>query len=362
MSKDRGLFFKRGKWWIDYYFQGRRIRECVGPSKTLAREVRAKRLAQIAEQRFFPERVRRRITVAEWIDQQLEATEKTHRAQRHRRIHGAFWKRKLGKMRLDAVRPEDITAAIAEIRATRAPATGNRYLAFLKRVFTTAQESGLVDSNPVRGVEFAREPAGRILWLDDEREERVMEHLEPRDRALVQLAMNTGMRQGEQWRLRWPDVALWRSLFLADTKNGTSRWVPLNEAAKVALRWLEAHRDPHSDRVCPGSAYQAAHRFKIACKKAELDGYTWHVLRHTFASRLMLVGVPPKTVQELMGHKTIQQTMRYSHLAPSYLHEAVAKISGPEQTPFGHHGAHNERGQVLCLNQARKRTVEDSTT
>jgi site-specific recombinase XerD len=83
-----------------------------------------------------------------------------------------------------------------------------------------------------------------------------------------------------------------------------------------------------------------------ACKKAGLRMIGWHVLRHTFASHLAMRGVPLKAVQELLGHATIEMTMRYAHLAPTVKREAVAQLDLPASEGFGQlmgNGAHSVR-------------------
>ena len=72
--------------------------------------------------------------------------------------------------------------------------------------------------------------------------------------------------------------------------------------------------------------------FDLALKAAGIDGFTWHCLRHTFASRLVMAGVDIRTLAELMGHRTLQMTMRYAHLAPEHKAAAVAKLDNPTDT------------------------------
>src|SRR5262249_20254888 len=67
--------------------------------------------------------------------------------------------------------------------------------------------------------------------------------------------------------------------------------------------------------------------FEHAVREAEIVDFHWHDLRHTFASRLMMAGVDLRTVQELIGHKTITMTVRYSHLTPAHLQEAVDRLA-----------------------------------
>jgi integrase len=68
------------------------------------------------------------------------------------------------------------------------------------------------------------------------------------------------------------------------------------------------------------------HWFNQAVERAGLVDFTWYCLRHTFASRLVMAGVDIRTVAELMGHKTIQMTMRYAHLAPEHNLAAVESL------------------------------------
>jgi len=89
-----------------------------------------------------------------------------------------------------------------------------------------------------------------------------------------------------------------------------------------------------------GHGYKAGHALKTpkewfmaCCQKAGIQDFTWHCLRHTFASRLVMAGVPLRKVQELMGHKTIAMTCRYAHLAPEHLQDAVLKLDGWGQKP-----------------------------
>lgn len=290
MSKDRGLYLRNGKWVIRYAYQGRIVRETVGPSKTTARAALAKRKTQIAEGKYFPEREqRRKTTVQEWIERHLASTEHTHRDHRHRKILGAWWVAKLGSRTLDSIRPSDVEKAIAEIRASRATATANRYLAFLKRVFTQAQDNGLVERNPVRPVKLGREPAGRVRWLTAQEEEalagRRSKEISFEDFAAIRLAMNTGLRQGELWALRWNDVQDGAAT-VHRTKNGERRTVPLNEPANAALKALRGSRAPGDERVVRGDPTSTAKRFQRACAAAGLGAVRWHDLRHTFASSL----------------------------------------------------------------------------
>jgi integrase len=102
------------------------------------------------------------------------------------------------------------------------------------------------------------------------------------------------------------------------------RHLPLNASAMNALVELRA-RNGHSEFVC-GGIRGPRYWFEPAVAAAALKGFTWHCLRHTFASRLVMAGVGIRTVAELMGHKTLTVTMRYAHLAPDHQRAAVDRL------------------------------------
>ena len=115
------------------------------------------------------------------------------------------------------------------------------------------------------------------------------------------------------------------------SKNGKTRYVPLNTVALTAFDKLFACSNGQG-RVFvnmngePLKGYK--HWFGLAVRKAGITDFTWYCLRHTFASRLVMAGVDLRTVAVLMGHKTIQMTMRYAHLAPAHAAAAVQKLVG----------------------------------
>ena len=102
--------------------------------------------------------------------------------------------------------------------------------------------------------------------------------------------------------------------------NGEVRYVRLNSRVKAILSMLKPAAGPLHDVKNPRGW------FERAVKDSGLSDFHWHDLRHTFISRLVMAGVDLRTVQELAGHKTIQMTMRYAHLAPSHLATAVEKL------------------------------------
>jgi magnesium-transporting ATPase (P-type) len=237
----------------------------------------------------------------------------------------------------DSIAPQDLEehlSATAE-GSSWAPATVNRYRALISLVYRLGIESGKVKQNPARLVKHRQENNARIRWLSAEEEVRLRAAISatcPEHMPELDLALNTGLRLGELYGLEWENVNLARRvLTVPRAKNGEMRHVPLNGSALAAL----AEADKQSDGTGPvirnaegGALTGPRYWFEPAVKQAKLRSFSWHCLRHTFASRLVMAGVDLRTVQELMGHKSIQMTVRYSHLTPRHTLAAVEKLIG----------------------------------
>jgi integrase len=140
------------------------------------------------------------------------------------------------------------------------------------------------------------------------------------------------MRKGEQFTLTWDQVDFaTKTIYLDQTKNGSSRYIRLNTVALAAFTELR-QRLERLGRPPEGpifSVQNPSNWFDAAVARAGIEGVTWHTLRHTFASRLAMNGVNLKTIQVLLGHKTITMTARYAHLAARHLKAAVESIVPP---------------------------------
>jgi integrase len=162
---------------------------------------------------------------------------------------------------------------------------------------------------------------------------------EPEWWTMVLVALRTGLRRGELMALRWDDVDLVAGRLVVrhsttrdeegSPKSGRNREIPLSPETVAALK---AHRHLRAELVfCrhdgrPWRDHHLRPPLRRACKRAGLRVVGWHVLRHSFASHLVMRGVALKAVQELLGHSTIEMTMRYAHLSPDVRREAVALL------------------------------------
>ena len=341
---DRGLVERpkgSGKWWVRLYDQGREHWFGRFTTKTEARAFYQKCKLEQHQERFEPERYHRRhrkVSLGEWISQYLEGL--VARSEREQKRYGRWWTRLYGKKRLDEISTGDLEKLQSRLlnKGKRAPATINRYYAWLKRLFNVALREGKIEKNPVVGVKFFKEPAGRLRFLTEGEEQRLKEVMAPKHWGMVNFALNTGLRRGEQFGLRWQDIDLEnRVLTIPRAKSGETRHVPLNDEAMAALKGLDSWMTSpwvFSSPVNPGKSRDAQavyNRIYLpALERAGIKDAVWHTLRHTFASGLVMAGVDLRTVQELMGHKDIKMTLRYSHLSPSHLKDAVNRLVKPE--------------------------------
>jgi site-specific recombinase XerD len=121
-----------------------------------------------------------------------------------------------------------------------------------------------------------------------------------------------------------------RSETVSLSKNGEKRHIPIDSTSRAALEHLWQRRTAPG-YVCPGVEAERSRDsrrwFEGALLSAAIENFRWHDLRHTFASRLVMAGVDLRSVQELLGHKTIAMTVRYSHLAPTHLQDAVERLT-----------------------------------
>lgn len=327
---------KSGHWWIRYADEfGRERREAIGPH-ALALKMYNVRKAEVAERRHLPRASRpkavlTRDAIAAHVKRQEAALRSIADLARYARI----WSEELGSKPLRAVTPADIEAYVTRRRPQVSQQTLAHEVAFLRRLFNLARRDGLADRNPAQGM--ARPPrSSRLRFLTEEEETALLEKLDAPSQELFRFAVHTGLRRGEQFALRWEHIDMkLRVLRLPRSKTETPRTVALSDTALAILKGLP--RRLKCPWVFPnesGKHHLDAHNFinrvfAPAVRDAGIEDFHWHDLRHTFASRLAMRGIELRTIAELMGHKTVQMTMRYAHLSREFLAEAVRTLDRP---------------------------------
>lgn len=269
---------------------------------------------------------------------------------------------------LAEITQKDVEKIITDRRREgRTTATTNRDLTGIKAALAKALEWGLIGTHPLTGVKPSRVTTGNVVrYLTPAEDKRLRKALTEREDArrasrerhnawhaergttghpvwpaegftdhlmpMVLLAINTGLRRGELFGLRWIDVNLSGKLLTvtADAaKSRKARHIPLNaEALDVLKRWKK--QGDGGGLVFPNTEGDRFSSIKKSwaglTSDANLTEFRFHDLRHDFASKLVMAGVDLYTVKELLGHASIEMTQRYAHLAPHKLADAVAKL------------------------------------
>lgn len=332
--KVRGIFEKvpgSGDWSVRYADNAGNIHREHAGTREAAQMLYRKRKTEVLQGKKLPEKLRsRKVTFSELVSDALSYSEKNKRSfyddkYRLEKVRGWF-----GETPADSIKPRAIEAKLqAMADEGSALATVNRFRALVSLIFRQGMKNEKVDSNPARLTDHRKEDNARVRFLSEAEEEKlraiIREHW-PEHEPELDIAMHTGLRRGSMYRLEWSDVDFEHRLVReVKPKKGKTRYVPMNPVAVAAFLKLR-QTSPGDARVF--DIKKPRHWFEKAVAKAGIVDFHWHDLRHTFASRLTMLGVPLKQVMDLMGHTSITMTARYSHLAPAFAGDAVARLAG----------------------------------
>ncbi len=213
------------------------------------------------------------------------------------------------------------------------PSTVNRELYMLSKAFNLAiKEWEWLKDNPVSVVQKERENNEVDRWLTEDEERRLLVNSPEWLREIIVFALNTGLRQDELLSLEWSRVNLLRrTILIRKTKNYKPNTLPLNSIAQnilvqkneVKVRSLKGDIVFTSQAGTKIGKRNLIRTFAQALKKAEIDGFTFHCLRHTFATRLAQNGVDIYKIAKLLNHIDLKNTQRYAHHCPDSLKDGV---------------------------------------
>jgi integrase len=148
----------------------------------------------------------------------------------------------------------------------------------------------------------------------------------PHLRPIVETALLSGMRREEMLSLKWEQIRN-GFIYLTETKSGKARQIPINERLEEVFKVVRRGNQLKSPYVfCDSQGrrfLEVKRSFASACRKAGIEAFRFHDLRHTFASQLVMRGASLKPVQKLLGHASMAMTMRYAHLSQEHLKDSV---------------------------------------
>lgn len=254
------------------------------------------------------------------------------------------------------------------LEAKRSPHTVNRDTVALKAMLSKAVEWNFLDKNPLAKLKRTKaEDNSRVRYLTPDEETRLLEELDKREsrkrtertnhndwrkkrdlpplpkiteseftdhlKPIAMLALNTGLRRGELFSLEWRDIDYLHNKLTvraAATKSAKVRHIPLNLVARDTLkRWQKQTSD--MGLIFPGKKGKRLDNISTAWNKlisdAEIIDFTFHDLRHCFATKVLKGGADIVTVSKLLGHSDLKMTLRYTHVTDDALVTAVENLS-----------------------------------
>ncbi|ECR2648603.1 site-specific integrase [Salmonella enterica subsp. enterica] len=361
--------FRRGEIWYASYSLpgGRRIKESLGTSdKRIATELHDKRKAElwrVDRLGDFPD-VTFDDACMRWLEEKAEK-----KSLKDDRSRMAFWLAHFEGVRLKDVTEQKIysavnkmsnrkqleiwkiKAAVAQKNGETAPvysakpvttATKAKHLALIKAILRAAERDWKwLEKAPVIKIPSVRNK--RVRWLEKEEAKRLIDECPEPLKSVVKFALATGLRKSNIMNLEWQQIDMQRRVAWVnpeDSKSNRAIGVALNDTACKVLRdqigkhhkWVFVHTT--AAKRADGTSTPAVRKMRIdsktswlsACRRAGIEDFRFHDLRHTWASWLIQSGVPLSVLQEMGGWESIEMVRRYAHLAPNHLTEHARKI------------------------------------
>lgn len=326
--------YKRGDvWWVRARINGRHIHRSSrsirrADAEALLRQLRTEITAE-------PLASGERPTWAEAVERYFGETNvraKTIQGYRtsQRALHPL-----IGHLRLDQIDRRVIAEVVSKRKATGvSDVSVRRNLAFMSTVCSAAVRWDVIPANPVAtySKRHLKEAQRRQRFLSRDEYQALLRAAADYVRPMVVLAVETGLRRSELFGLEWERIDFSRrEIVLEITKSGHPRRVPLSEVAYDLLKalWFDPERRSPTFVFArhDGRSYTDVHRgFQAACRRSGIENFRWHDLRHTFASWWVQDGGELHHLSRILGHTTMQMTMRYSHLRTEDLHIAMAAV------------------------------------
>ncbi len=353
---------RENEWWVDFRYRRRRIRrrslvQTKRGAEEFERQLRQQFLEDVSHGKDpFSKPPLFAVFASEWLRTYVAtnnrlSTQREKSSAMHAHLIPAF-----GNLRLDEITTVEVDRAIAHwtdrgLSSKRI----NNLSTVLRKSLRTAEEWGLVGRVPK--VRHLRVDAPPPIYLSRDEYVRVIAAAEPGFwRTLILFILTTGVRIGEAAALKWEDLHLddespWVYIQRAvehghvdEPKTSAGRrplgLVPETVSALNALphssEWV--FKTPNNTFLYPNHACR--HLF-AACDRAGVRRVTWHKLRHTVATELMIRGTPLLVVKEILGHKTLEMTARYAHVAPNVARDYMRMLSpGGSQSGNWHPDGH----------------------
>lgn len=339
-----GVRKRHNRWWVDFSFGRVRYRK-PSPENSKAgaqayEAVLKQRLArgEPVEKPVAKKQLSFKEFAGNWFEVYVKNNNK-HSEIRHKettlRVHLLPF---FGRMTMDGISSLDVEKYKSrKIMEGLNPKTINNHLTVLRKCLRTAVEWDVTAGCPT--IKELNVPPQRFDFLSEEESKLLIASAQGVCRAMINVALETGLRFGEIKALTWEDVDFRnneitvRQAFaegvLGSTKNNRIRHIPMTESVLDTLSGLNkdsgfVFTDKSGIPMCQSTCVRRLH---MVCKRAGIRYVGWHTLRHTFASHLAMSGANIVAIQHLLGHTEIHTTMRYAHINGNVLREAISILN-----------------------------------
>jgi len=249
---------------------------------------------------------------------------------------------------------EEIKAVANELIEEKklSKATVNLILATIRQILNRAIDKNLITVNPVSKVKKFKLDNRRVRFLTEEQAGALLDVIKAKSvdtYRITLFSLHMGLRAGEIFNLTWGDIDIKNgTIFIKDTKTGNNRHAYMTDKVREELKAMDKGRG--NDLVFPPRDYAKVKRMQMISKtfmravdelklnegvEDPRQKIVFHSMRHTYASWLIQRGVSIYTVKELLGHRTLTMTERYSHVSAEHLRQAAAVLDGESNViPF----------------------------
>jgi len=342
--------YKRGNiWWCEWRIKKlgpRPIRETTGTTdRQAAQEYHDRRRAELWRQAKLGD-----TRIATWDEAALQWIEEhaIHKASFETdRVRLIWLTDKLTGKPITEITTDTLLGLRRDLLKTRAPATANRFLAIVSAVLNYARAKSQLAAVPK--IPYLPEPQDRFRWLTRAEAMALIAELPGHLAAMTRFALATGLRRANITGLTWDNIDMERRVAWVwpdEAKAGKPISVPLNADALAVLKERLEQKDENGN-PCRDARYVFTYRkkpvkrtttkaWKAALARAGIDaGFTFHDLRHTWASWHVMAGTPLEVLRQLGGWADMTMVLRYAHLAPGYIagYADNAALTPPHKIP-----------------------------
>ncbi|CDH23158.1 tyrosine-type recombinase/integrase [Xenorhabdus bovienii] len=357
--------FRRGEcWYASYSFNGKRVKESLGTKdKKQAQELHDKRKAELWRVSVLGEtpKVTFEVACTRWLEE--KANKKSLDDDKTKII---FWLDHFEGVYLSDIDESSIYNAVSKLTNQKqaenwekhvsgkkrrqvkkkispvSVATKAAYLAFIKSLLRSAERDWkYLDKAP--NIKVPKPKNNRIRWLEPHEAKRLIDECSEPLKSVVTFTLATGLRRSNIVNLEWSQIDMQKKfarIHPDQTKSGKALGVALNDTACRVLKqqignhhnyvFVHSKAKNRSDGTMTPTVRKmrvdSNTSFRTALKRAGIENFRFHDLRHTWASWLIQNGTPLSVLQEMGGWESIEMVRRYAHLAPSHLTEHAQKI------------------------------------